>query len=429
MSILRELLAETEKNTVVGEGYAFEAINCESELFEVQEQYNEIVSDQEAITRLEEIHEGLESLLEVTEGSIEEGGLTPVTAQVLRISTEALVAPLGLTSPVLSQESFGAEGERLTSTRVSIEEEKGTIKKIWEAIQRAFETVRAKIVSWYNKIFDTAGKLNTKNQALKDAIIDLSGKKSEKETLDLSLSSLLSRGQSSSDISKNVNNLISEVSIFLSVNGGYKTADTILEVVSEVNTRHNDDFSTAVESYPKIKSAVTDMMKLSKTSGSGSVPKSMEAEGVQVTKHGLLPGNMALYSYMASDISKCGWKLGVADSDGAMKEKVKVKVLNQSELNAMASENGKLISAVADWKSGQDKVKDLKNKISAKGKEVSASVKDENTKAKTMAKNCFNYLKAAESFLNSPANQLTTLAVKTVSAQMSLMSTVIKAYK
>ena len=424
MSILRSILTDVDEGSFDGRTVSLDAFNCTEELVEVSEQYHEIVSLEEAIDRLEEIHASLESFLEITEDSLEEGGLDATTSQILRISTEALVSPLGLESPILSMESFGSDGERLSSTRVSIEEEKGTIAKIWEAIKKSMASLRTKVSNWYYNVIKNAKSISEKNTAFRKTIDEITGDAGDKK-LKVNLSNLASKGQSASDIVNNLSNTQDCLEAFTSgaVSGLIGKA---IDEFKKVDAKGLTDES-AKGFKESVKGVLEDYTKLSsKTKDSGTV-KSMEMSGATVTKHKVMAGNKALFSYMfESDPFKNDWKVGPnADGDNAGSEEL--SVLSKSELLAINSSVQSLIDEVVKYKSEFEKVKKVKEDIGKVGDDFVKEAKGSD--GAKHAKGVVTVLKSFERMLNNPVNALTALAVKSSGAAMSLVSDMTKAYK
>lgn len=436
MSILKSMLMEADVVEPTINGYAFESINCETDVIEACESYNEIVSDEEAIERLMEIHAGLESLLEISERSLEDGGLTAVNAEVLRISTAALVAPLGIEPPILAKESFGAEGERLTSTRVSIEEERGTLGKIWDAIKRTMASLREKIKAWFGRIFSVTEKLRQKNVALMSDIDGLSGKsvKDDNKKFEFSAGALLAKGQSEGDLNGNLENLVGEVTDFIKNNAARSKVSDMVDVFN--STDFVSGGAPAISQFnSKLKKTIKDFTEISNSAKGTGIPKAMNIPNTIITKFGILPGNKALFSYYSEDDTKTvfssGWKLGIHKDGADMKGKTEFNVLSVSDLKALGGTNKELLEIIVGYKKDKAKADAIKEKIVKAGDDLTKKIKGggEGTKNTAGAKNALSILKKFENFLDSPANELTNLTVKSVAAILGLMGTMVKAYE
>ena len=232
MSVLRTMMMEETDSTI--DDLSFEGFDTSAETLEVVEGYNEIVLLEDGIDRLSEIHAGLESLLEISESSLEDGGLSSDMATILRISTEALVIPLGMESPILSTESFGGDGERLTSTRISIEEEKGTITKVWDAIVRSLSALRKKIANWIGTALNSADALLNNAKNLQGKINKLSGKPKDGK-IKVKLGSLINNKQNIGDVVSNLAHTTAAVKAFTGSDGPSKFVKSALNKFKELD--------------------------------------------------------------------------------------------------------------------------------------------------------------------------------------------------
>ena len=179
MSVLKELLKDPDC------GYVnLERRNSSIEVVEITDDYNEIVATEEALDRLEEINESLSSILTVSLDSLNENGLTPIDSKILQVSTESLLNPLGLDSPIPSIDLFENEWNRRSATEVSIESIKEKVAKIWNAIKNTIIELARKIKEWFAKLFKSSEKEEKRSEEISKTILSLvdSSEPSPKET-------------------------------------------------------------------------------------------------------------------------------------------------------------------------------------------------------------------------------------------------------
>lgn len=146
---------------------------------------------EETAAQIEEATEGaedLEKLGDAVAGTVEEGGMTPATAEVVDVAVESICKRLGISRKVVPAfESFGSKSTRLQSTKVAMEGIAETARSIWDAIMRAIKKAYDYVVEFFKKIFDVSLKLKNRAEALIKSFEKLKGSASAK---DLDLGSL-----------------------------------------------------------------------------------------------------------------------------------------------------------------------------------------------------------------------------------------------
>lgn len=114
-------------------------------------------------------YQGLDKVRATLESFRSEGGMNPQAAAVLGAALEGFRIRLGISVAVPSTESFGSVSDRMSMTEISIESLSDTMKKVWEAIKKAWN----KMVDWVKGLFgkkkETAEKLKERFKTLKDA--------------------------------------------------------------------------------------------------------------------------------------------------------------------------------------------------------------------------------------------------------------------
>ncbi|MAP22774.1 MAG: hypothetical protein CL582_17745 [Alteromonadaceae bacterium] len=125
-------------------------------------------------TELENAATSLESIATAIESSMEndEAGMTQGEARGYSLAVEAVLGG-ALPNPVASMESFGGESERRHATELSMEDLKGTIQKIWDAIKRTVQKVITAVSDFFSKLFGGVEKAKKKAQSMKDKLKDM----------------------------------------------------------------------------------------------------------------------------------------------------------------------------------------------------------------------------------------------------------------
>lgn len=156
--------------------------SMEAELLDTQAAQTEVSNTEEAVEELEEVHAGLESIARELQTSVQDGGLNGQAAQYLQLATEAYTVRLGMEQRMIpSLESFGGTTDKLAATKISLEAVKDTIRKVWDAILRTIRRIRAMIKNFFLRVFNAAGKIKQRAEALKAQASKVSGNAKEGE--------------------------------------------------------------------------------------------------------------------------------------------------------------------------------------------------------------------------------------------------------
>ena len=136
------------------------ADSAESDLVEAADASAEVDAGVGEIESAQADSDTLADIADTLEASEETGGLDPVAAQVAEVAVESIYARLGVQrSKMPAMEAFGAKETRVRATRIAVEEIRGTMKKIWDAIVAAFGKVLDWIKNFFRAIFDANEKL------------------------------------------------------------------------------------------------------------------------------------------------------------------------------------------------------------------------------------------------------------------------------
>lgn len=182
------LAMEEEGMAEVEEG-AVDALQAEvtDDIMESSEETASIESMVVAIEEAVEDTETLGDIQEVVADSVETGeGIPPAAAEVAEIAVEAICARLGIVGQrvIPSMESFGSANSRVAASRIAMEGIGEQLKKIWEAIKKAFQTVWTKIKDWFAKFFANTDKVKKLVESVRAEVDGIGGKTMKNKEFD-----------------------------------------------------------------------------------------------------------------------------------------------------------------------------------------------------------------------------------------------------
>lgn len=126
-----------------------EAGQAEVEIGQVVDEANQAV----------EVAEALESLRDVLQASVPEGGIDRNSAGALKIAVEALYDSVGVRAEFPEAEKFASISGRMRSTQVAMEGVSDVLKKIWEAIVRVVKASVQWLTERFQMLFVSAEKI------------------------------------------------------------------------------------------------------------------------------------------------------------------------------------------------------------------------------------------------------------------------------
>lgn len=178
MDHLRSYFAQPEATTSL-EGVDLEALGTDIEQTAVS--CEAVCADVDvlttAATSLESLQESMEALM-VGEDATGMGAQAATFAQGW---AQSVMSNVGMpVEHAVSLESFGGEADALEATQVSVEDLKGKLKQIWEAIKNAVSKAIKMIADLLAKIFGGAEKLEKQAKDLADRAGKAKGKAKEK---------------------------------------------------------------------------------------------------------------------------------------------------------------------------------------------------------------------------------------------------------
>ncbi len=137
-------------------------------LEEIREGAEVVEEHDEAVEELEGAAESLESLITSLESAIADGGMNPQAADIhgraMAIALRRL--PIQAEEHVVSTESFGGTGDKLTASMEALEGAKAALAKIWEAIKNVVTSAYKAVVNFVRSIGKSAAALTRAGKML-----------------------------------------------------------------------------------------------------------------------------------------------------------------------------------------------------------------------------------------------------------------------
>lgn len=138
---------------------------------ELQEAAADVEEAHEVIDELEGSSEGLESIANLIQSTIPNGGMSPQSAMFMQHSVDKITTGLGYRrSLVPSFESFGRDSSRLSVSMEALEGIKATLVKIWEAIKKAVLAAWNAVKNFFDRLFNIVPRIKHAAEALKDKV-------------------------------------------------------------------------------------------------------------------------------------------------------------------------------------------------------------------------------------------------------------------
>ena len=157
------------------------ADSAETSLLETAEAGAEVTGTLDDIESAQADSDSLGAIAETMEATEETGGLDPVAAEVAEVAVESICNRLGVTRRKYALESFGSKDKRVAATRYAVEEIKGVLNRIWDAIVAAFGKVKEFLKNFFKALFDSNEKLAQRADALVNKATNAKGAPKEKE--------------------------------------------------------------------------------------------------------------------------------------------------------------------------------------------------------------------------------------------------------
>ena len=157
------------------------ADSAETSLLETAEAGAEVTGTLDDIESAQADSDSLGAIAETMEATEETGGLDPVAAEVAEVAVESICNRLGVARRKYALESFGSKDKRVAATRYAVEEIRGVLNRIWDAIVAAFGKVKEFLKNFFKALFDSNEKLAQRADALVNKATNAKGAPKEKE--------------------------------------------------------------------------------------------------------------------------------------------------------------------------------------------------------------------------------------------------------
>ena len=141
----------------------------DAEVAEINVEADELREDGD---KAERAHAALESLYDVLEASLENGGLSPQAAQIANLFAEQYTAECADESPIASTEAFGGSCSSFKATQISMEGVSEALKKVWATIVAILKKLGTFIGAAFNKVTFAAKRLEGRAAKIAKAAAD-----------------------------------------------------------------------------------------------------------------------------------------------------------------------------------------------------------------------------------------------------------------
>jgi hypothetical protein len=157
-----------------------------SDIPETQEETGELTEHAEAVDEAVDAAGDLDEVQEVVEKSIEEeGGLSPVAAEAVRIAVESICARIGASPKGLfslyATENYKSSSARLANSKLALEGIMDFLRELWEKIKKAVKGLWDKLVAFWEKHISKLGRDQKALEAAYERVGRLSGSPKESE--------------------------------------------------------------------------------------------------------------------------------------------------------------------------------------------------------------------------------------------------------
>ena len=163
---------------------------------EANDDMEDIGETAEAVDTGADAGEQMGQVEELVEDAVENGeGLSPVAAEAVRISVEAICARIGANPRAVyslyATENFQSASSRKANSRIALEGVGQFLKDLYEKIKAALTNMWTKIKAFWAKHISTLGRVKKALEAMKTKVASSSGKFEGRAQLDEAPSSLV----------------------------------------------------------------------------------------------------------------------------------------------------------------------------------------------------------------------------------------------
>lgn len=448
MSImLKSLIASTEN--VVGE--KLDSFNEEDfvlglETSELLNEYEKIKIEEGEYLKLNDIKEGLEKIVQVTE----QKEYNKINNFLLVEQYKSLTSPFDLKEDInlISLEENGeSDAEDETGTKDAI---KDKAKNVLTKIKNIKDSVQEKISNWISKVFNQTAKLKEKGNALKQKLSSLPDTP-KKNTISFNFGKIVRDFKEIKDIDIVIKNLLLEMDSFVVKKGTLVSVNEMVSTLSSIDVDKDGAEKTYETLAKSADKAIKNIVSLIKTDGDNKYGD-LDPDVYDIKKSGLLPYNRALYgvypkggfktNIKEGDINEVGsffkhfFMSGVEmDVNDAIFEREKSKtaeviVASKNDLETMLNKYLDLLDSIEEYKNNSENAKDLKKKLIDSYNSVQGKLKGKKLDRveSSIVRNLSQIPRTLTKQINEPANDLINLALRTTSTILNFISKMTKAY-
>lgn len=361
-STLKQLFVSQEDHNENNEGIVGGIDSMEAACLDVEEAYQEVASVEQDAAELEDIAGGLESIVESLEAATENGGLDPTAAQFMHHAVDAHTARVGLSSEEFlpGLESFGGDSGRQSSSTISMESVKDTLKKIYNAIKAAVEKAIKAVTDFFAKIFGGVEKLQRRVDDLKKEVKEIGDKnKTQKNKAKVkvgSANSVMYAGKVDANaLKEGFNNLVMVNDTVFGdlVEESAKFYNKLSSEITDLKDEDNDD---------KVEKARKDVIE-----ASDQIIKAVSKEQSLV-----IPGDKTVVTSKKDEDEEEVKKVSLDNAKGhkSFSGSNEIDALSAADMNSLLEQADKVIKHIKDSKAGVEDVKKARNNAIDAAKKV-----------------------------------------------------------
>jgi len=269
----------------------------------------EVAENTEVVEELEEASDALEAIYYSLEQYREEG-ISPQTAQFVKIAVENIASRVGEEVDIPSHESFDGSSRSVQSTELSMEGIVDTLKKIWAKIKSWILKVWDAIKNFFKRWFTHAGRVKAKIDNFEKYASKLTGSPShDKVKISAALANSLAVGNTfdAKSTEKAVDNLDNALDDTKSLDrwlismgeAANKTWDVIQKKLNANNNLSDDQVASELaHAAPKVFYEDDKPINVASLFSTAAYKVDYKVDGMPARATEILPGNVRYYFYV-----------------------------------------------------------------------------------------------------------------------------------
>lgn len=305
----------------------------------------------DAVDELGAAQDTLERTADLAESTLDEGGMTPQTAEAVAITVDSVREKLGVDEdPIPATESFGGSGTRYSATVAALESISELATKTGNAIKTAWARIKQFLANIFSKIVEFFFSLAARNKSLRKKI-DAAKKLNTRNSGDVNIGDLADRIAIGGDVS------IASLDKMMDVAASASKWDDA--ALTALKTEHAGLLACAAGTASSLNGEFPVPTGAFKASGDGSF------------KTDVLPGDVtfAIVPNERAEKREAGWGSvtkaeGISGKAGAAKDAVSISIANLLVRFAKQYRVQKDAPKAADGTKMTQRAKDYGNKVS-----------------------------------------------------------------